>query len=59
MPNTIKKGSNVVVVEGPDQGYTGVVTQLQRIFDPDDKVTRWTVWIGGKIKTRLSWVREI
>jgi|KBSMisStandDraft_5_1062788.scaffolds.fasta_scaffold28045_8 ribosomal protein L24 len=59
MPNKIKKGSTVVIVEGPQQGAQGKVTQLIRAFDADAKVMRWTVWINGKIKTRLSWVREL
>lgn len=59
MPNTIKKGSKVIVVEGNHQGEQGTVTQLQRIFDADSKVMRWTVWINGRIKTRLNWVMEI
>lgn len=56
---TIKKGSTVLIVEGPHQGERGVVTQLLRIFDADSKVMRWTVWINGRIKTRLNWVREV
>ena len=64
MPTTIKKGTEVLVVEGPNQGVRGTVTQLQRVFDADSKVMRWTVWVDGgdgygRIKTRLSWVREV
>jgi ribosomal protein L24 len=59
MPTKIKKGSTVVIVEGPSQGVQGKVTQLLRVFDADSKVMRWTVWLNGKIKTRLNWVREI
>lgn len=60
MPSkTIKKGSTVLVVEGPHQGEKGTVTQLLRIFDEDSKVMRWTVWVDSRVKTRLSWVREV
>lgn len=64
MPSAIKKGTKILVVEGPQQGQKGIVTQLLRVFDEEDRVTRWTVWADGldggdRIKTRLNWVREI
>jgi ribosomal protein L24 len=59
MPTKIKKGSTVLVVEGPHQGERGIVSQIQHVFDVNSRVMRWTVWIDGRIKTRLKWVREI
>lgn len=64
MPKTIKKGSKILVVEGPQQGQRGIVSQVRRVFDADSNMTRWTVWAndldgGERIKTRLNWVREI
>jgi ribosomal protein L24 len=62
MPTAIKKGSKVLVVEGPSKGREGTVTKLAREYDREMQVTRWTVWLDTgkwKIKTRLSWVREV
>jgi hypothetical protein len=64
MPAKLKKGAKIYVCEGPFQGARGVVTQVQRVFDEEDKTTRWTVWAddlegGERIKTRLNWVREL
>jgi len=62
MPTAIKKGSKVLVVEGPSKGREGMVTKLAREYDREMQVTRWTVWLDTgkwKIKTRLSWVREV
>ena len=63
MPQDIKRGSKIVVVEGIQCGMEGTVTLVQREYDKDDRVTRWMVWADGqhgdRIKTRLSWVREV
>lgn len=64
MKAEIKKGTKVVVVEGPQKGAEGIVTMVKREYDPDTQTTRWTVWAesldgGSRIKTRLAWVREI
>ena len=62
MPTTIKRGTRVLVVEGPSKGREGEVTKLAREYDRDTETTRWTVWLDCgrfKIKTRLAWVREI
>lgn len=64
MPNTIKKGSKIVVVEGAKQGELGIVTKVAKKYDEADRIYRWTVWAesldgGHRIKTRLSWVREL
>ena len=64
MPQKLKKGDRIYVTEGPQQGQQGIVTQVRRIFDEDDKKTRWVVWADsvageGRIKTRLAWCREI
>lgn len=61
MKTPIKAGSKVIVVEGMHQGETGVVTSLARQYDEGSM--RWNVWFdndkGHKIKTRLSWIREL
>ena len=64
MPSTIKKGSKVLVVEGPQQGEKGIVSMVRRVYDEDSQITRWMVWAenlegGEKIKTRLAWIREV
>jgi hypothetical protein len=64
MPPALKKGTKILVVEGPQQGAKGFVTQVQRVYDEEAKTKRWTVWAddiegGERIKTRLAWVREI
>lgn len=64
MTAKIKKGSKIYVAEGPFQGSKGIVTQVQRIFDEEDRARRWMVWAddvegGERIKTRLAWVREL
>ena len=64
MAPPLKKGAKILVVEGVQQGSQGIVTMVRRIFDEEDQKTRWVVWAdaldgGDRIKTRLSWVREL
>lgn len=60
----IKKGTKILVTEGPDAGSEGIVSMVKRVYDEGTRTLRWTVWAeslngGERIKTRLSWVREI
>ena len=63
MPNTIKSGSRVLVVEGIHQGEKGKVTSVARRFDEDSGQSRKVVTFenehGRRITTRLSWCREL
>ena len=60
----IKKGTKIIVTEGPQKGQEGIVSMVRRVYDPETLTTRWTVWADSldgqkRIKTRLAWVREI
>ena len=64
MKTTLKKGDKIIVVEGAQLGEKGIITNIQRVYVQEDRVTRWMVWADGieggdRIKTRLSWVREL
>jgi ribosomal protein L24 len=59
----IRKGSKVIVVEGPQAGTEGIVTHLERRYDPDRGKMAWRVTIqppgetAAEVQTRLSWCR--
>jgi hypothetical protein len=65
-PGKVKKGSTVIVVEGPHKGAEGKVDELYRSYDRDSQTTAWRCIIevpgdseSGFIHTRLAWVRPI
>lgn len=67
--NNMKKGSTVIVVEGPHRGKEGKVLDVYRSYDKESKTTGKRVEIeleeigqdGEKkvIQTRAAWAREI
>lgn len=66
MPSTIKKGSHVLVVEGPHNGEEGHVKELFRAYDAGTRTTHKLVVIEQgnphmvtTFSTQLAFVREI
>lgn len=66
--DSIKRGSRVLVVEGPDKGEEGVVSSVVRKYDPGTSTLGWRVKVeipekqdqaARVISTRLAWVREL
>jgi hypothetical protein len=66
----IRKGSKVVVVEGPSRGEQGIVLDVGRWYDPDTHTTgnRVKIELAGQdefedkkntLTTRTAWVREL
>lgn len=63
MPISIKPGSQVICVEGSEQGEKGIVTRIWRHYDPGSGQTRKLVCFengaGKSVTTRLNFVREL